>query len=200
MQFWMQSKAQLDPGRKTRHSMPTIDRRASVTCCSATVQPTPACSRSACPPRGRAVRLRALCSVRAPHPRCRAIPVADPSVLWSDYYGQYILLGTSGGRDHGGWSFQLSHDMIQWSSPVALDTTSLHATGGPGGNRTNTDMRPGYSLYAYPSLLDPASPRRNYDSVGPRLGRREAGGGGRRGGTSTSTIVACRTCRSVCVG
>ena len=42
------------------------------------------------------------------------------------------------------------------------DTGSLAAAGGPGGNTSAQSTEKGYSLYAYPSLLDPASPRRNY--------------------------------------
>jgi hypothetical protein len=47
-----------------------------------------------------------------------------------------------------------------------MDTASLTATGGPSGNTTATSLAHGYSLYAYPSLLDPESPRLNYDSIG----------------------------------
>ena len=45
---------------------------------------------------------------------------------------------------------------------VGQDTGSLAAAGGPGGNTSAQSTEEGYSLYAYPSLLDPASPRRNY--------------------------------------
>ena len=87
-----------------------------------------------------------------------------PSLLWSTHFNQYLLLGTTGGHDHAGWSFQLSDDLIHWSPPTALDTSSLAATGRAGGNTNAQSTEDGFTLYAYPSLLDPQSPRQNYDT------------------------------------
>ena len=94
------------------------------------------------------------------------INMTYPSILWSTFYRKYILVGTTGGNDHDGWSFQLSNDMIHWTAPVALDTASLTPTGGPGGNTSVESTEDGYALYAYPSLLDPTSTRLNYDTIG----------------------------------
>ena len=106
----------------------------------------------------------------APDPRAHVcqptINFTYPSLLWSTHFKQYLLLGTTGGNDHAGWSFQLSDDLIQWSPPTALDTSSLAATGGPDGNTSTQSTEEGFSLYAYPSLLDPQSPRQNYDTIG----------------------------------
>jgi hypothetical protein len=88
-----------------------------------------------------------------------------PSLLWSNLYNKYLALGTTGGKDKTGWSFQLSDDLVHWSSAVALDTGSLNATGGPGGNTSVTSSNDGYALYAYPSLLDPTSTTLNYDTI-----------------------------------
>jgi hypothetical protein len=76
------------------------------------------------------------------------INMTYPSILWSSFYKKYLLLGTTNGRDSDGWSFQLSDDLVRWSAPVALETSSLTATGGPGGNTTTTSTTDGYSLYA----------------------------------------------------
>jgi hypothetical protein len=89
-----------------------------------------------------------------------------PSLLWSTHYRKYIMLGTTGGNDHDGWSFMLSDDMISWGPQVAVNTSSLAATGGPGGNRSVRSLEMGYALYAYPSLLDPSSASSNYDTIG----------------------------------
>ena len=94
------------------------------------------------------------------------INVTYPSLLWSTHYRKYILLGTTGGHDHAGWSFALSDDLVSWGPQVPINTSSLAATGGPGGNRTVRSQEEGYALYAYPSLLDPGSSRSNYDSIG----------------------------------
>lgn len=80
-----------------------------------------------------------------------------PSILWSTYFNKYIMLGTTQGRDHAGWSFQLSDNLIHWSNATALEVHSFD----PKGNTT-------YNLYAYPSLLDPESSRQNYDRIGKR--------------------------------
>lgn len=85
-------------------------------------------------------------------------PITDmtyPSILWSTYFHKYIMLGTTQGHDKGGWSFQLSDDLIHWSNATALEVSSFD----PKGNAT-------YNLYAYPSLMDPESPRQNYDTIG----------------------------------
>jgi hypothetical protein len=94
------------------------------------------------------------------------INMTYPSILWSTFYSKYIILGTTGGNDHDGWSFQLSDDLITWGAQLALNTSSLTSVGGPGGNRSALDTRVGYALYAYPSLLDPTSPSMNYDTIG----------------------------------
>ena len=89
-----------------------------------------------------------------------------PSILWSTYYNKFLVIGTTGGHDHGGWSFALSDDLVTWGPQASVLTTSLAASGGPGGNTTALSNKSGYSLYAYPSLLDPASARTNYDEIG----------------------------------
>lgn len=67
----------------------------------------------------------------------------DPSLLWSTYYQKYLLLGTTSGNDRDGWSLQLSDDLISWSQPEAVDTKSLNATGGPGGNTSTLSQQHG---------------------------------------------------------
>ena len=36
-----------------------------------------------------------------------------PSLLWSTYYQSYLIMGTTDGNDHKGWSFQLLPDLAQ---------------------------------------------------------------------------------------
>ena len=93
------------------------------------------------------------------------INMTYPSILWSSLYQKYILVGTTNGHDHAGWSFQLSDDLVHWDYPIQFDTTSLASVGGPGGNTTPTSLEDGYALYAYPSLLDPSSEGANFDSI-----------------------------------
>jgi hypothetical protein len=52
-----------------------------------------------------------------------------PTLLWSTFYSQYLLVGTTNGHDSAGWSFQLSDDLVVWTDPVPLDTASLTPTG-----------------------------------------------------------------------
>jgi hypothetical protein len=39
------------------------------------------------------------------------------SLVWSTFYNQYMYFGTTGGNDHGGWSFYLSNDLQTFSGP-----------------------------------------------------------------------------------
>lgn len=101
-----------------------------------------------------------------PDPRqhvCQPVSnVTYPSVLWSAYYGRYIMLGTAGGHDKSGWSFQLSDDLVHWGDEIMVSVERFS----PQGNTTTNSTENGFALYAYPSLLDPESPRTNYDTVG----------------------------------
>ena len=72
------------------------------------------------------------------------------------------MLGTTGGHDKGGWSFQLSTNLVHWSDHVALTVEAFS----PQGYTTTNSTAKGFTLYAYPSLIDPASTRTNYDVIG----------------------------------
>jgi len=72
------------------------------------------------------------------------------------------MLGTTGGHDKGGWSFQLSDNMVHWEPPIPLAVDTFNHQG----NTTTNSNAKGFTLYAYPSLIDPSSNRTNYDAVG----------------------------------
>ena len=58
-----------------------------------------------------------------PSAHCRVISnTTYPSLLWSTYYGQYLLFGTAEGNDAGGWQFSLSPDLVEWSKPTLVQT------------------------------------------------------------------------------
>ena len=96
-------------------------------------------------------------------------PVAHPqiadmtqSLTYSTYLDRYVLVGTSGKYDPGrreivwGLYFSTSEDLISWSERRLLMEAELphvHKCGDP-------------SLRVHPSVLDPRSASRNFETVG----------------------------------
>lgn len=92
-------------------------------------------------------------------------PVALEALRWPvtslvrhESTGLFIALMQDGARDHGGVYYATSPDLLRWSRPALL----LPAVGL--GSWTCADPPP----TAYPSLLDPDSADRNFETVGPR--------------------------------
>lgn len=54
------------------------------------------------------------------------------SLLWSSYYGRYMAFSTNNGNDGGGWTFQLSDDLINWDAPIDVITNGLIVPAGNG--------------------------------------------------------------------
>jgi len=63
-----------------------------------------------------------------------------PSLLWSSVYSRYLLFGTDGGDDDGGWAFALSDDLVSWDNWTAVDNAGFITDGG---NGTITPPPPG---------------------------------------------------------
>ncbi len=82
------------------------------------------------------------------------------SVTFNTYLNQYVLVGTTavhaGGRDAWGVLYALSDDLIHWQPRRLLFEAELPWTYQPGDA----------NVYLYPSLLDPASPDRNFSTTG----------------------------------
>jgi hypothetical protein len=74
------------------------------------------------------------------------------SLTFSSYANQWILVGVSG----GGFYYSLSKDLIYWSRPILFYPAPVpwtYTCGGP-------------DPVHYPSLIDPSSTSRNFDTVG----------------------------------
>ena len=58
------------------------------------------------------------------------------SLLWSSFFGRYLLFGESAGggalNQSAGWSFALSDDLVTWSVPVHVETAGLIDAAGNG--------------------------------------------------------------------
>jgi hypothetical protein len=102
--------------------------------------------------------------------------VMASSITFNTYLNQFVLVGATaihvGGRDVWGVQFALSDDLIHWQPRQLLFEAELPWTYEPGDA----------NVYLYPSLLDPASPDRNFGTTGQtafiyltRFNTREAG-------------------------
>ncbi len=75
------------------------------------------------------------------------------SLTYNNYIDRYILLGIYGSERSYGFYYSVSEDLIKWTPPVifwdpwAADSLT-------------------YTAYAYPSLLDPDSESRNFETTG----------------------------------
>jgi PKD repeat protein len=92
------------------------------------------------------------------------VPMQTGSLTYSTYLGKYVLLGVSQRYDaaaqrwHGGFYYSLSEDLINWSPSKIFMYGELpwtHRCGEPSPVRD-------------PSLLDPASDTRNFETIGRR--------------------------------
>jgi hypothetical protein len=92
------------------------------------------------------------------------IEVMTQSLTFNTYLDKYVLLGSSGSRDAGrrgatwGIYFSLSDDLLHWTQRKLVAETELPWTHRCG------DRDP----ILYPSLLDPASSSRNFETTGRR--------------------------------
>ena len=78
------------------------------------------------------------------------------SLVWSDYLERYILMGPSiDGADHG-FFISYSDDLVAWSQRELVLQRHLSWTSPP----------PGVPHYLYPSLLDPDSSSRSFETIG----------------------------------
>ncbi len=97
---------------------------------------------------------------------CPALDNADigaslnDNITFNTYLNRYVLLGISAdtisGREIWGVFYSFSDDLIHWSRRKLLTELTLPWTA-----KSNTDI-----MYLYPTLLDPASESRNYETTG----------------------------------
>jgi hypothetical protein len=89
-----------------------------------------------------------------------ALGVMDSSVTFNTYLNRYVMVGTTalhlGGRDVWGVLYSTSNDLIHWDQRQLLFEAKLPWTWQPGDGA--------YMLY--PSLLDPSSTSRNFETSG----------------------------------
>jgi hypothetical protein len=79
------------------------------------------------------------------------------SLTYNTYFGKFMLLGNATLRPgRGGIFFSLSDDLVQWSPPRLIKTVELVYTYQCG------DAEP----IAYPSIIDPASTSRTFETAG----------------------------------
>lgn len=84
----------------------------------------------------------------------------NDSITYNTYLNRYVLVGLSadtiGGREIWGIYYSFSDDLIHWTRRKLLREIILPWTA-----KKNTDV-----MYLYPSLLDPASESRNFETTG----------------------------------
>jgi hypothetical protein len=100
-------------------------------------------------------------------PGCESIPaepglgVMQQSVTFNTYLNRYIMIGTTAtvvnGRTVWGVLYSFSEDLIDWEPRKLLFEAELTYTWQPGDSE---------NVYGYPSLLDPDSSSRNFDTTG----------------------------------
>ncbi len=78
------------------------------------------------------------------------------SLVWSEYLERYILTGPSVDGSEHGFFISYSDDLIEWTPRELILQRHLGWTS-PG---------PGEPYFLYPSLLDPDSAARNFDTIG----------------------------------
>jgi hypothetical protein len=78
------------------------------------------------------------------------------SITYNEYLEQYILTGTSTYGDKHGFFVSYSDDLVHWTHRELLLDSDLPWT-------VSNASDP---YYAYPSLLDPASTSRNFETIG----------------------------------
>lgn len=82
------------------------------------------------------------------------------SITFNTYLDRYVAVGTSadsiGGRETWGIYYSMSEDLIDWTPRKLLVEVELGWTWQPGDGNS----------YAYPSLLDPTSTSRNFETTG----------------------------------
>lgn len=84
------------------------------------------------------------------------------SLTWSTYFQRWLIVGHWGDGSGQNWfSFSLSRDLVVWSTPRPIVRTRLPWTV-PYPDEGVTDA------WAYPSLIDPTSPSRKFETVGRR--------------------------------
>jgi hypothetical protein len=90
-------------------------------------------------------------------------PVSTPeigtmveSLTYNDYFGKWLLVGTSQDGRETGFFYSLSDDLVHWSRRKLVRKAELTYTFQCG------DSTP----VSYPSVLDPASTSRNFDTTG----------------------------------
>ena len=117
------------------------------------------------------------CAVLAnpnPHNHTSASANSHNSILWSTYYGRYMLFGNGGPTN---WRFALSDDLVRWDNWTEVDPGQINprpghrewcAANATTGNGVSSDPTRCYSGYAYPSVIDPDCETDNYDEVGAR--------------------------------
>jgi hypothetical protein len=91
------------------------------------------------------------------------IDVMTDSLTFNTYLDRFVVVGGStkkltGGKTVGGFYFSQSRDLVHWSERKLIKPTPLYWT------RKCDDP----DALAYPSVLDPASTSRNFETVGKR--------------------------------
>lgn len=99
-------------------------------------------------------------------PKCKSIPaepglgVMNQSITFNTYLNRYVMVGVTAvhinGREVWGVLYSFSRDLVHWEPRKLLYEVELPWTYQPGD--------PDY--YLYPSLLDPESSSRNFDTTG----------------------------------
>lgn len=84
----------------------------------------------------------------------------NDSITYNMYLNRYVLVGISadtiGGREIWGFYYSFSDDLVHWTRRKLLTEMVLPWTA-----KNNNDI-----MYLYPSLIDPASDSRNFETTG----------------------------------
>lgn len=89
-------------------------------------------------------------------PLVGAFDFMNGSLVYSTYLQRFLLVGTGNSGIDGGFYVSASTDLVSWSRPVKIiagELTYTYSCGDP-------------DPMAYPSLLDPTSTSRNFETVG----------------------------------
>jgi hypothetical protein len=78
------------------------------------------------------------------------------SLTYNNYINQYVLIGPGGETGGSGFFYSISEDLIHWTNPVRFYRVDLPWTADD----------PTDTVYLYPSLIDPGSESRNFETVG----------------------------------
>lgn len=88
---------------------------------------------------------------------CSSVHIAlTSSLTYNNYIDRYVLLGPGGGGESSGFYYALSKDLINWTPFKLFYHVELPWTAD----------NPEDTVYLYPSLLDPDSDTRNFETAG----------------------------------